>query len=201
MAALFQAAENQEWEKVEVRLPLRAAFYSGRGPSRGVPLELGRRTLIVCRIHPTPSRPALSNFSVRMRAPLLCGHNVKSDPKFRGCTRLYDPLQACRISEFLAAASARNRRFRDVCARTRYQAAARGRTASTPSPLGARGVLLPSTYDKTETWSTLGACLLFCVRFTEPPHPSPAVHSDGDTALHWAAVTGRSTAIAESPEN
>ncbi len=47
--------------------------------------------------------------------------------KSQTSSRLYDPLQACRISEFLAAASARNRRFRDVCARTRYQAAGRKR--------------------------------------------------------------------------
>jgi hypothetical protein len=100
MATLVQAAESQEWEKVEVRRPLEAAFYSERGPSRGAPLELGRRTLIVCRIHPTTSRLALSNFSFRMQALLLSGHDVN----FRGCTRLYDPLQACRISEFLAAA-------------------------------------------------------------------------------------------------
>ena len=69
--------------------------------------------------------------------------------------------------------------------------------ASTPSPLGVLSTV--NGYPKREHSRPSGraCCFVFGYRlgtvvppWGPPPHPGPAVHSDGWTALHWAAAYG-----------
>ena len=112
MAKVFAAAEKKEWEKVEVRRPLEAVVYSECGPSRAVRLGLGQWTLeafVARRTRPcyAGSSPYVRRqFRVRVQALLRAGQ----DATFRDS---YAPLPSCRVSRFLAASFARNRRFHD----------------------------------------------------------------------------------------
>ncbi len=188
MAEVYSAAEKRDWETVEVRRPLEAIFSSECGPSRAVRLGLVQRPLqavvarrnsaMLCRIHPhTPrhSKPA-GNFEFRMQALLHADHDANS----RGSCA---PLPYCLASQFLAAARLADAR------------AASG-MGSTPSPLG---VLFPLTFTNTKRGRPSGRDCCFCFRvpvwsggtlWCPPPRPGPAVHRDGCTALHEAAIDG-----------
>ncbi len=112
MAGVHSAAQKQEWEKVEVRRPLEAVVYSECGPSRAVRLGLGQWTLeafVTRRTRPCydDSSPYVRRkFRVRVQVLLRAGQ----DATFQD---MYAPLPSCRVSRFLAASFARNRRFHD----------------------------------------------------------------------------------------
>jgi hypothetical protein len=120
-----------------------------------------------------------------MQVLLRAGH----DATFREPP--YAPLPYCRVSQFLAASFARNRRFRDFLKFGTF-----GGCAS-----GERAVLrvlseysLPLTFTLNGRPSGPACCFVFGYRLgTEvppwgpPPHPGPTVRSDGWTALLWAA--------------
>ena len=122
-----------------------------------------------------------------MQAHLRAGQDVK----FRDS---YAPLPSCRVSQFLAASFARNRRFRDFLKFGTF-----GGCAS-----GERAVLrvlseysLPLTFTLNGRPSGPACCFVFGYRlgtgvppWGPPPHLGPAVHSDGWTALHIAAAYG-----------
>ncbi len=112
MAGVLSAAQKQEWEKVEVRRPLEAVVYSECGPSRAVRLGLGQWTLeafVARRTRPCQADPSpyvRRQFRVRMQTLLRAGQDAT-------CHDMYAPLPSCRVSRFLAASFARNRRFHD----------------------------------------------------------------------------------------
>jgi hypothetical protein len=70
-----------------------------------------------------------------MQALVRAGYDIK----FRGP---YAPLPSCRVSRFLAASFALNRRFHDFLKFGTFDGCARGaRMASTLSPLGALSIV------------------------------------------------------------
>ena len=72
-ADFVEAAENAEWEKVEVRRPLEAVFSSKCGPLRAVCLGLGRLTL-----KPSPQRRIRPCSAESTPARLACSEVVIS---------------------------------------------------------------------------------------------------------------------------
>ncbi len=127
-----------------------------------------------------------------MQTLLNAGHDANS-------CRSYAPLPRCRISEFLAAPFARNRRFRDfffevshvwrmrerragwgvLRVRSEYSCRERLPKRNVVDPRGMPAVLFSGTgWD----WGSL---------WFPPPERDPAVHSDGLTGLHceWDGLT------------
>jgi hypothetical protein len=137
------------------------------------------QALVARRIRPATSIPRLdphSCFICCMQRLLHAGH----DATYRNSC---DSLPACRGSEFLAAAFARNRRFRDLLASARSEEQAAGRMGCMPSLLGARFL---STFPTP-------CCFIFGYRWGRGQTPSPAPpcsDASGATAFHSAAHYG-----------
>ena len=126
-----------------------------------------------------------------MQALLRAGHDVKFRDE-------YAPLPYCRISQFLAASFARNRRFRDFLKFGTFGGCASGVRGGDCSE-SSRSTLSVSVYPKRNRGRPSGraCCFVFGYRqgtgvppWGPPPHPGPAVHRYGHTALHWAARYG-----------
>jgi hypothetical protein len=126
-----------------------------------------------------------------MQALVRAGQDVK----FRG---EYAPLPSCRVSQFLAASFARNRRFRDFLKFATFDGCASGVRDGDCSE-SSRSTLSLTVTQNEHLVDPRGepAVLRFGYRlgtgvppWGPPPHPGPAVHSNGWTALHWAAYCG-----------
>jgi hypothetical protein len=109
----------------------------------------------------------------------------------------YAPLPSCRISRFLAAAFAIAVSATLLSLPRLVDARAGCEIANTPSPLGVLSTV--NVYPKRRHSRPSGRACCFVLRYRlgigvplwgPPPHPGPAVHSDGNTALHCAAQHG-----------
>ena len=104
----------------------------------------------------------------------------------------YARMPYSRVSQFLTASFARNRRFRDFLKFGTFGGCASGERAGEYSE-SSRSTLSVNGYPNR---LTLGASVLFCCSGTglgagvPPSGPPPAVRSDGWTALHEAAANG-----------
>ena len=129
-----------------------------------------------------------------MQALLRAGQ----DATFRSS---YAPLPCCRLSQFLAAFFPRNRRFRGCLKFGTSGGYASGERDGDCSE-SSRSTLAVNVYPKRNRSRPSGpaCCFVFGYRLEPvvtgvpswgpPPHPGPAVRSDGDAALHWAALFG-----------
>ena len=115
MAGVYFAAEKKEWEKVEVRRPLEAVSSSKCGPTRAV--RLGLWSVDPGSLRPTPDSALLCRIQPLRQAPLgqfrCCIQALLREGQGATFRDSYARPPYCRISQFLAASFARNRRFRD----------------------------------------------------------------------------------------
>jgi hypothetical protein len=120
------------------------------------------------------------------------------DATFRGP---YAPLPSCRVSQFLAASFARNRRFHYFPKFATFDGCASGVRDGDYSE-SSREYSLPLTVTVTQNRThSRPSGRAYCFVFRVPagywgtpvgptPHAGPAVHSNGWTALHYAADCG-----------
>jgi hypothetical protein len=196
---LVEAAKTQHWERFKVRRPRPlltpsvvrrepSVLRSVSGPSKP---SVARRIRPCCAASSALRQAPLRQFRFRMQALLRAGE----DAKFRGS---YAPLPYCRISPFLAASFARNRRFRDFLKFGTFGGCASGERDGEYS--------LPLTFSQNE--NAVDPRGLLAVLFLGtgwdwgyPVGSTPLTPAPPCTAMASPRCTGRrSTAIAESSD-